>query len=209
MMDFGKRVCFEIERAFIMEVVHGIYGLLPIESQEKAVITGGKNSMIGVLVSANQIHHRCLASFCSIRLLSRLNNINIRYHLQTGERISGLSYDCLYETEKALFITYCRNLLNDYVRNRLQSLAGVQEPLLQNHQKFGHVTRHNNTILQGTVEDSRRRSRQKKNRIDNIKDWTNMSIMIQLRSTAADRQQQQLLQPSSPPPPFIVRGLNQ
>ena len=43
----------------------------------------------------------------------------------------------------------------------------------------GHVNRHNSlskTILQGTLEDGRCRSRQKKCRIDNIKQWTSLPM---------------------------------
>ncbi|KAM4620325.1 histamine receptor H2b [Polymixia lowei] len=56
---------------------------------------------------------------------------------------------------------------------------------------FGHTTRHtslSNTILQGTIEGKRRRGRQRKSWMDNIKEWTGCSFPILLR-TAEDREQ--------------------
>ncbi|KAI8491786.1 hypothetical protein Bbelb_305910 [Branchiostoma belcheri] len=51
------------------------------------------------------------------------------------------------------------------------------------------LTRHNNlakTILQGTLEGKRRRGRQKKVWLDNIKDWTSLTVP-QLLTAAQDR----------------------
>jgi hypothetical protein len=62
--------------------------------------------------------------------------------------------------------------------------AGKQEQLLSvvKHRKlawYGHVTRHDSlskTILQGTVYGSQRRGGQRKTWIDNIKEWTGLSV---------------------------------
>jgi hypothetical protein len=56
---------------------------------------------------------------------------------------------------------------------------------------YGHVTRHDSlskTILQGTVNDSRRRDRQRKTWIDNIKEWTGLRVSTLLR--VAERRDQ-------------------
>ena len=57
---------------------------------------------------------------------------------------------------------------------------GSQEPLLETVKRhkltwFGHVMRHDSlskTILRGILEGGRRRARQRKCRIDNVKEWT-------------------------------------
>ncbi|KAL8562493.1 hypothetical protein ACOMHN_008637 [Nucella lapillus] len=59
---------------------------------------------------------------------------------------------------------------SEYVRQRIDNLAGKQEPMLsvvkrRKLARFGHVNRHDSlakTILQGTVEGGRRRGRQRK-----------------------------------------------
>ncbi|KAL8561519.1 hypothetical protein ACOMHN_057213 [Nucella lapillus] len=66
-----------------------------------------------------------------------------------------------------LHIHYSEQKTNEYVRQRTDTLAGEQEPLLVKRRKlawFGHVNRHDSlakTILQGTVEGGRRRGRQR------------------------------------------------
>jgi hypothetical protein len=74
--------------------------------------------------------------------------------------------------------------------------AGKQEQLLSVIKRrklawYGHVTRHDslsNTILQWTVNGSRRRSKQRKTSIDNIKEWTGLSVSTLLR--VAERRDQ-------------------
>ena len=64
------------------------------------------------------------------------------------------------------------------------SSLGPQEPLLatvkrRKFARFRRVTRHDSlpkTILQGTLEGGRRRGRQKKCWIDNIKEWTSLPM---------------------------------
>ncbi|KAL8619618.1 hypothetical protein ACOMHN_019673 [Nucella lapillus] len=68
---------------------------------------------------------------------------------------------------------------NEYVRQRIDTLAGKHEPLLSVVKRckliwFGHVNRHDSlvkTILQGTVEGGRRRGRQREAWADNAKEW--------------------------------------
>ena len=45
---------------------------------------------------------------------------------------------------------------------------------------FGHVTRHGSlskVILLGTLEDGRRRGRQRKYWMDNVKEWTSVPML--------------------------------
>ena len=78
---------------------------------------------------------------------------------------------------------------NDFVKNQVTALAGPQEPLLALVKKrklswFGHVTRHNSlpkTVLQGTLEGGRRRGRQAKCFLDNIKEWARMDSPTLIR----------------------------
>ena len=69
---------------------------------------------------------------------------------------------------------------NDWVRSKINFLVGPQEVLLASVKRgklawFGHVTRHDSpskTSFQGTLEGGRRRGRQRKRWMDNIKEWT-------------------------------------
>ena len=50
---------------------------------------------------------------------------------------------------------------------------------------FGHVSRSSSlgkTILQGTEQGKRRKGRQKKRWVDNIKEWTGMDFAISTRA---------------------------
>ena len=83
---------------------------------------------------------------------------------------------------------------NEYVHAKVTALAGPKKPLLTTVKRrklmwFGHVTRHNTlpkTVLQGTLEGGRRRGRQAKSWMDNIKDWTRMDSPTLIRK-AEDR----------------------
>ena len=85
---------------------------------------------------------------------------------------------------KLLGISYLERKTNEYVLLQVHSLAGRQEPLLSVVKKrklgwFGHTVRHDSlskTILQGTVEGARRKGRQKKKWLDNIKEWTELPL---------------------------------
>ena len=95
---------------------------------------------------------------------------------------------------RMLGISWFQHKTNEYVLNKVFSLAGPQEPLLSIVKRrklswFGHTTRHDSlskTILQGTLEGKRKRGRQRKCWMDNIKDWTQMN-MAQLLKKANDR----------------------
>ena len=73
---------------------------------------------------------------------------------------------------------------NEYVMGLANDLAGPIEPVIITIKKrklkwFGHVTRHQSlakTIMQGWVSGSRKVGRQKKQWIDNILDWTELSF---------------------------------
>ena len=109
----------------------------------------------------------------------------------TEKRIQAFENKCL---RKLLRISYRDHVTNESVREMVVAYVGPQEPLLATVKRrkltwFGHVTRHDSlskTILQGTVEGWRRRGRQKKSWIDNIKEWTGMTMHELVRS-AFDR----------------------
>ena len=71
---------------------------------------------------------------------------------------------------KLLRISFLEDKTNDWVRNKINFLAGPQEPFLAIVKRrelawFGHFTRHDSlsrTILQGTLESGRRRGQQRK-----------------------------------------------
>ena len=85
---------------------------------------------------------------------------------------------------KLLRISYLEHKTNDCVLSKINFLVGPQKPLLasvkrEKFARFWHVTRHDNlsrTILQGTLEGGRRRDRQRKCWMDNIKEWTSLPM---------------------------------
>ncbi|KAI8502778.1 hypothetical protein Bbelb_194800 [Branchiostoma belcheri] len=95
---------------------------------------------------------------------------------------------------RLLGISYHQHKTNEYVYQQVYSLVGSQEAVMSTVRRrklqwFGHLTHHNNlakTILQGTLEGKRRRGRQKKVWLDNIKDWTSLTVP-QLLTAAQDR----------------------
>ena len=97
---------------------------------------------------------------------------------------------------KLLRISYTEHKTNEFVRNRVEELTGPQELLLETVKRrkltwYGHVNRHNSlakTIMQGSVEGSRRRGKQRKCWMDNIFEWTNMDLHVLLRQSE-DREQ--------------------
>ncbi len=101
--------------------------------------------------------------------------------LTLRKRIQAFETKCL---RKLLRISYLEHKTNDWVRSKINFLVGPQEPLLATVKRrklawFGHVTRHNSlskTILQGTLEGGRRRGRQRKCWMDNIKEWTSLPM---------------------------------
>ena len=110
----------------------------------------------------------------------------------TERRIQAFENKCY---RRMLHISYREHRTNHYVRQIVTTHAGEQEPLITTVKRrklawYGHVTRHTSlskTILQGTVEGKRRRGRQRKSWMDNIKEWTGCSFQTLLR-TAEDRE---------------------
>ena len=128
------------------------------------------------------------------------NISSTKYRLFKSLVVSILLYGCeswtlLAEAEKRirsfetksmrrmLGISWREHKTNEYVMKRVKDLVGPQEPLLTTVKRrklvwFGHTTRHNSlskTIMQGTVAGARKRGRQRKCWIDNIKEWTAMT----------------------------------
>ena len=95
---------------------------------------------------------------------------------------------------KILGISYTEHVTNEEVRRKIQRAIGRHEDLLTIVKKrklrwYGHVSRSTGlakTILQGTVEGSRRRGRQRKRWEDNIKEWTGLTFAESQRA-AEDR----------------------
>ena len=110
---------------------------------------------------------------------------------ETTKRVQTFETKCF---RRMLGISWSDRKTNDFVRAQVTSMAGPQEPLLTTIKRrkltwFGHVTRHNSlpkTILQGTLEGGRKRGRQAKSWLDNIKEWTRMDTPTLIRK-AEDR----------------------
>ena len=83
-----------------------------------------------------------------------------------------------------LGITYLDRITNVTIRNTVKQHIGDHQDLVtivkkRKLQWFGHVIRSDGmakTILQGYVEGNRRRGRPKKSWINNIEDWTELSL---------------------------------
>lgn len=98
---------------------------------------------------------------------------------ETTKRVQTFETKCF---RRLLGISWGEHKTKDFVHGQVTLLAGPQEPLLAAVRKrkllwLGHVIRHNTlprTVLQGTLEVGRRRGRQSKNWMDNIKEWTKM-----------------------------------
>ena len=83
---------------------------------------------------------------------------------------------------EVLRISYLEHKINDWVRRRVSFLVGPQEPLLATVERrklawFRRVTRHESlsrSILQDTLEGGRRRGRQRKSWMVNIREWTDI-----------------------------------
>ena len=81
-------------------------------------------------------------------------------------------------------IPYLERRINDQGRSEINFLMGPQGPLTATVKRrelawLGYVTRHDSlskTILQGTLGGGRRRGRQRKCWMDNIKEWTSLPM---------------------------------
>ena len=95
---------------------------------------------------------------------------------------------------KLLGVTYRDRKTNAEIRQTVQNYVGSQEPLLATVKRrklswYAHLTRHDSlakTILQGTVQGGRRRGRQRKSWLDNVKSWTDLTTP-ELLAASADR----------------------
>ena len=95
---------------------------------------------------------------------------------------------------RMLRVSYVEHRTNASIREEIEHHVGAQEPLMSLVKKkklkwFGHVTRHDSIsrdILQGTVEGRRPRGKSRKCWMDNIREWTGLTIR-QLIDMANDR----------------------
>ena len=81
--------------------------------------------------------------------------------------------------------------------------TGTSSGKRRKHAWFGHVTRHDSlfkTILQGTLQSERRRSRPSKFLMDNFKEWTSLP-MPQLFTGVSCRKDRKRISADPPPPP--------
>ena len=122
------------------------------------------------------------------------------------KRIQTFEMKCL---RRLLGISWQERKTNEFVRATIKKKVGKQEELLSTIKRrkmawFGHVTRHqtlSKTILQGTVPGSRKRGRQKKQWMDNIREWTGRKDEELIR-TAEDRHAWRLLTRTSSKAPL-------
>ena len=85
---------------------------------------------------------------------------------------------------KILHISYKDHVTNEKVRAKIQQAIGPHEDLLtiekrRKLQWYGHISRSSGLakiILQGTVKRGRRHGRQRKKRVDNIREWTDLEF---------------------------------
>ena len=106
-------------------------------------------------------------------------------------RITALELRCY---RRILNISYKDRVTNARVREIIQSARGPHDDLLTTVKKrklqwYGHLVRSSGlakTILQGTVNGSRKRGRQRRTWSDNISNWTGLSLAATLR-IAEDR----------------------
>ena len=138
-------------------------------------------------------------------------DFKLKYRLYISLVISTLLYGCeswtlLEESKKKirsfeskahrrlLNISYKQRKTNIFVSNEINKKVGPYVPLLdiimrRKMTKFGHITRHDslaNTILHGYVEGERKRGRPKRNWMNDIFEFSHLSLR-QLLDIAKDR----------------------
>ena len=156
--------------------------------------------------STTEVKVRLATATSAMTRLTRIwksNDISFRvkHRLYKSLVVSILLYGCeawtltaqyekkiaAFETKqfrKLLGISYREHRTNEYVRQKIRELVGEQEPLLATVKRrkltfFGHTIRHNSlnkTIVQGTLEEQRRRGRPRKSWLSNILEWTEMEL---------------------------------
>ena len=107
-----------------------------------------------------------------------------------------------------LRISYTDYVTNEDVRKTISRNIGQHEDILTTVRRlklrwYGHVTRSIGlvkTILQDTVRGKRRRDRQKKNRNDNITEWTGLDFYESQMATKDWQRWKQIVQLSSEVP---------
>ncbi|XP_072025056.1 uncharacterized protein [Amphiura filiformis] len=102
-------------------------------------------------------------------------------------RVQALELRCF---RKILNISYKDHVTNEEVRTRVKQAIGPYDDLLSTVRQrklrwYGHTSRSSGlakTILQGTVNGSRKRGRQQKRWEDNIKEWTGLNFATSQRA---------------------------
>ena len=137
---------------------------------------------------------RTLSLHTKVRLLRSLVTSIFLYACETWtltaeveRRIQSLEMRCY---RRILNISYKDHITNEEVRSQVRALVGPYEELLTTVKKrklrwYGHVSRSSGlakTILQGTVNGTRRRGRQRKRWEDNVKEWTGLSFAASQRA---------------------------
>ena len=111
---------------------------------------------------------------------------------------------------RLLRISWVEHRTNLDVIRCIEDLAGPQEPLLSVVKRrklgwFGHISRRDGslakTIMQGTLEGSRRRGRPRKSWVDNIHDWTGLDSPTLTRTSQDRRDWRRIVKTASSRPP--------
>ena len=189
---------------------NGIQREIKVKGQKLGTVTSFK--YLGAVVSDDGSKPEVLsmiaqatAAFTKLKPIWRDNNISLesKVKLMRSLVISIFLYTCeswtlTAELEKRmqafemrlLNISYKDHVTNEEVRRKIQAAIGEYDELLTLVKKrklrwFGHVSRSSGlakTILQGTVKGKRKRGRQKKRWVDNIKEWTGMDFASSTRA---------------------------
>ncbi|CAM4530358.1 unnamed protein product [Leuciscus chuanchicus] len=117
-------------------------------------------------------------------------------------RIQAVEMRCF---RRLLGISYRDHITDVEVKARIESAIGSYEDLLSSVKKrklnwYGHVTRSSglaHIILQGTVQGSRRRGRQRKRWEDNIREWTGLELSDTVRKAENREEWNKLVAKSS------------
>ncbi|XP_072042720.1 uncharacterized protein [Amphiura filiformis] len=117
-------------------------------------------------------------------------------------RIQALELRCF---RKILSISYKDHVTNEEVRTRVKQAIGPYDDLLTTVRQrklrwYGHISRSSGlakTVLQGTVNGSRRRGRQKKRWEDNIREWTGLNFTTSQRAVEDRNRWREIVKMSS------------
>ena len=128
----------------------------------------------------------------------------------TEKRLQAFENKCM---RRMLQISYTEHRTNADVWKSVTFLVGQQEPLLATVKRrkmawFGHIIRHNTlskTILQGTVEGSRRQGRPRKSWTENVKEWTSQTLPELLVAAPQQQKWHQMAADAARLPPLRSR----